>query len=247
MRNKFLVILCCSLCAQASHAENSWRTVASIGGGTSSSYNLGRSQTFPILNPITDSFYSYSPQEKTQTQGLFEAFVGAEHPFYSNWQVQAGLAYDQTGSYQIKGTLTQGADMLSSDQYNYQFKVRTRQILAQAKFMYPYRDKWHPYFLVGLGAAINTTSHFSTSVPPFITFTREYSSNTSSTFAYRLGLGVDVDIRTNFRLGVAYRFADLGNSILGSANIDGIPVRGTLSQSNVYSNEVLFQLSYITL
>ena len=159
--------------------------------------------------------------------------------------LQGGVAYAQAGTYKINGSLIQGADAPYADQYNYQFHAVTRQVLAQAKFMRPYHDTFYPYILVGLGASFNTASNFSTSVPPFLTFTREYQNNTSSSFAYRVGVGVDVDIAQHLRLGVAYRFADLGGIRLGSASIDNIGVSGRLSQSNLYANEGLIQLTYI--
>ena len=225
--------------------QKQWYPVIGLGGGISSTTNLGRSQTFPIINPVTDEYYVYSPQSGAQTKGLFEAFLGAEHPIFSTWLLQGGIAYTQTGSDQINGSLVQGADALSADQYTYKFNAITRQILAQAKLMQPWHDKFYPYFLLGLGASFNSASNFSTSVPPFLTFTREYQNNQSISFAYRVGVGIDVDISQHVRLGVAYRFVDLGSVNLGSASIDNVSVLGKLSQSNLYANEALIQLTYI--
>ena len=253
MKNKFLLafVLSSFLCGSITHAGNMgasvklWQPVIGLGGGISSSYNLGRVQTFPILNPITDEFYIYSNQHRAQTKGLFEAFLGFEHLLYSNWLLQAGLAYDQAGSFKTNGTLTQGADEPSSNQYHYQFKTVTRQVLAQAKLMHPYRNTFYPYMLLGLGGSINSSSEFSTSVPQFLTFTREYRHNTSRSFAFRVGAGIDVAVAPQVRLGIGYRFAGLGKLSLGSASIDGIHVAGTLSQPNLYANEVLIQLTSI--
>ena len=94
-----------------------WRPVIGVGGGAAITTNLGQSQTFPIQNPVTDEYYIYSPTNRTQTQGLFEVFLGAEHPLFSSWLLQGGLAYSQTGSYQAKGNFIQGADAGSANQY----------------------------------------------------------------------------------------------------------------------------------
>ena len=80
---------------------------------------------------------------------------------------------------------------------------------------------------------------------PFNTFTREYSDNTESSFTYSLGLGVDMDITEHLRLGVGYRFADLGKVRLGDAEINTTEVAGTLSQDHLYANEILVQLSLV--
>ena len=126
-----------------------WRPVVGLGGGVSSTTNLGESKIFPLLNPITDEYYIYSPESRARTQGLFEVFLGAEHPIFSVWRLQGGLAYAQAGTFNAKGSFMQGADVLSADKYNYQFNAVTRQLLAQAKLMYPYQDKFYPYFLLG--------------------------------------------------------------------------------------------------
>lgn len=222
-----------------------WRPIISVGGGVSSVFNVGRFQNFPIITPTTDSFYTYVPQSSTQIEGLFEIFLGTEQALFGKWRLQSGLAYDQTGSYTNTGTLTQGADLPSSNQYNYQFKIVTHQILAQIKAIYPYRNKLNPYFLLGLGGAVNTSSNFSTTVPPFLTFTREYANDTVGSFAYRVGFGLDIELGNHLRTGIMYRFADLGNYRLGNTNINGVAVPGTLSQNNIYANEMLIQLTYV--
>lgn len=254
MNIKWLIVfvancLCAGMASASLHWSDdwkqSWRPVMGVGGGISSAYALGQAQTFPIVNPVTDSFYQYTPQNRSQTQGLFEFFLGGEHILSPQWRMQPGLAYDETSSFTVQGQLTQGADIPSADQYHYQYKVLTRQILAQSKLMYVYREKYYPYFLLGLGGALNTAAHYTTTVPPFLTFTRLYDRHVTGSFAYRVGAGVDMDIHTHVRLGVSYRFANLGGAGLGSARIDTVSVNGTLSQNNLYANEVLFQLSYI--
>ena len=108
-----------------------------------------------------------------------------------------------------------------------------------------YSDKLYPYVLLGLGGSFNTASNYATNVPPFLTFTRLYANNTSNAFAFRVGLGFDVNITPHTRVGLAYRFADLGSVQLGAATIDNIKAAGTLSQSNLYANEVLAQFTYV--
>ena len=230
---------------QTAPIKNRWHPVIGVGGGASSTIDLGQSKIFPLINPLTDEFYNYSPTNRTQTQGMFEIFLGAEHSVFSSLLLQAGLVYSQMGTFQSKGNFVQGADLQSANQYSYAFNAVTRQLLAQAKLMRPYHDKFYPYALLGLGSSFNTASNYSTNAPPFLTFTRNYFNNTSSTFAYRVGLGVDIDVTPHARLGIAYRLSNLGGVSLGAASINQQNVSGTLSQSNLYSNEVLFQLTYI--
>jgi opacity protein-like surface antigen len=223
----------------------SLKPVIGVGGGIGTTINLGASKIVPIQNPAEDELYIYSPNNQSQTQGLFEVFAGLEQTLYPKWSVHYGLAYEQTGTYHAQGVFVQGADPGSSNEYTSQYNVVGRTLLAQSKWIYSYGNHFYPYILVGLGASFNSASSYLTSTPGFLTFTREYSDKDSSDFAYRLGLGVDMDITKHTQVGIAYRFADLGHVALGTATIDSILVPGTLSQSNLYLNEMLIQLSYI--
>ena len=226
--------------------SKNWHPVIGIGGGDTSTTNLGTSKYFPAQNPLTDEYYAYSPQNKAQSQGMFEVFVGAEHKIFTQELLQLGLAYEQTGTFNPKGSFVQGTDPQSISQYNYNFQVVTRQLLGQAKFMYQYHTKYYPYLLVGLGGSFNSSSDYNTNVPASLSYTRYYTNNISTTFAYRFGAGVDIDISTHMRLGVAYRFANLGGfNNDGASFINNVPMPSTLSQSSLYANEALVQLTYI--
>ena len=117
--------------------------------------------------------------------------------------------------------------------------------MAQGKLMYPMKDRYYPYFLLGLGAWINSSSNYSTSIPANALSTRVYPNSNPSSFAYRVGAGVDVDVWDHIRVGVAYRFLGNGAIGLGNATLEGVSVPGTLAQNNFNTNEVLFQLTYI--
>lgn len=101
--------------------------MVSLGGGVAISSDVGKSQTFPIVNPITDEFYFYTANRPTQTVGAFDGFLGAEWTFHPNWALQMGLGYNQAWNFRAKGSLLQGADVQSADQYSYQYDILTRQ------------------------------------------------------------------------------------------------------------------------
>lgn len=222
-----------------------WRSVIAIGGGAYFTSNTGESQTFPIQDPDTDEFYEYAPTHNSQTAGLYNAFVGVEWRLLPNWLLQTGFDYNQTSSLYTNGVVTQGADVQSEDIYNYHYNIVTRQLLLAGKLLYTLKQRYHPYVLVGLGAAFNQASNYSTNVPPFLTFTRMYQDNNNTSFSYAAGVGVDVDLTDNLRFGIGYRYADLGQVKLGAANIDVNSVSGTLSQSNLYANQLLAQLTLV--
>ncbi len=222
-----------------------WHPIVSIGAGASISSKAGESNTFPIQNPDTDEFYDYSIYKVTQSSSLLDGFLGAECNFSPKWGLQIGVDYNQEAPFTVQGTLTQGADVQSEDIYHYNYRITTKQLLLEGKLLYTIREKYHPYLLVGVGAAFNRAYNYDTNVPPFITFTRMYQNNSTSSFSYAIGVGIDVDVTSHMRVGAGYRFADLGKVKLGSAVIDTTPVSGTLTQNNLYTNEVLAQITFI--
>lgn len=242
---KFMIFFLAIFAANQSVALTSeWHPIVAVGGGMANTINLGKSTVFPITNPNQDEYYSYSPTEQGQTQGLFEGFLGVEHPLVEQWLLQAGCAYTQSGNFRSEGSLLQGVDTQSQNSYRYQFNVTTRQVMLQTKWMRLVHQRFYPYALIGLGAAINTASDYATNVPYTLSYTRLYTDKTSTTFAYRVGVGLDVDLGNHIRLGIAYRITDLGGASLGNATIAQSAVYGSLSQSAIYANEALAQLTY---
>ncbi len=246
--NQALLFILLSIYSSVTFASlRTWSPVISLGAGFLSTSNVGQSQNFPILNPVTDEFYNYSATQFNQRSDLFEGFLGTEWCFQPNWAIQVGLDYNRpTSSFAANGTFLQGADLESADSYTYQYRVATSQWLIAGKLLYSLKNTpLHPYLLGGLGVAYNKAYDYGTNVPPFLTFTRMYANNTSKSFSYALGVGVDADIAPRFRLGMGYRFSDLGKIRLGAATIDTTPVEGTLSQAHWYANEFLAQLTWI--
>jgi opacity protein-like surface antigen len=224
-----------------------WRPLIAVGGGLAISANLKHSKTFPIVNPVTDQFFIYHTKNE-HTAGFFDIFVGAEWAYLPEWSLQMGIDYNQAGHFDVKGTLIQGADILSQDRFRYRYRILARQVLAEGKLLYNFLcscNQLHPYILVGLGGSFNKAKDFHTSVPPFLTFTREYDNHNQSSFSYALGLGVDVDMTRCIRFGLGYRFTDFGRVKLGRATIDSVAVRGTLSRSRFLTHEALAQLTFV--
>jgi len=221
-----------------------WRIVGGVEAGAVVTSNAGKSKTFPIESP-TDEFYEYSRHHKTQTKAIYGGFIGAEWRGLSNWDIQLDVKYSQSSHFSVNGTLTQGIDVLSQDSYNYKYKIDVRQLLFDAKFSYVNCSRFKPFAIVGLGASFNRAYSFTTTVPPLLTFTRDYKNKTTTGFTYAVGAGLDFEMTECLYLGVSYRFTDFGKASLGSASIDDIPVSGTLSQSSFYANQVIAQLTFL--
>jgi opacity protein-like surface antigen len=219
--------------------------VIALGGGYAFGSDIGRSQYFPIENPDTDEFYYYAVNNNTKIKSLVDLFLGKEWMLSSPWALQVGVDFSQIRAFPVSGTLSQGIDTTSADQYSYSYSLLTRQLLAEGKLLYQLKDRYYPYFLLGLGAAFNKEYNYSAAVPSFTAFTRQYNNNAQTSFSYSVGFGIDATLIQNWRIGIGYRFSDIGKASLSPATINGVNVGGTLSQNHVYLSEVIAQLTWL--
>ncbi len=203
---------------------------------------LGQAESF---RPLDLCSYHYKPNSSNATNMLWGGFAGSEVMGSSSWKFIAGLGYYQPNSLSTKGTLTQGVDSASDETYSYKYQTQSQQLLAEGKLYWIAKDKIQPFLMVGIGGALNKTSDYQTSVSPFIEFTPSFSNHTNTSFTYAIGPGIDMGLSKSFRIGLAYRFTDLGSANTGSAQIDAIPISSTLKQSHLYANQILAQFTFI--
>jgi opacity protein-like surface antigen len=256
MSKKISILFCYIIAAifipSLSHATPaSWQAIISgrpilaVGAGADITSDLSTAQNFPFNQPIIDTRFQYSPNHTTTTEPVLDVFAGAEWKMTPRWTLQLGLGYNQASPFEVNGSFQQGIlPLLSQINYDYRYNIRLRQALVESKWAYLFKDRYRPYFFLGVGTAINTASNYLAYVP-FPNLTRQYKNNTEAHFSYSLGAGIDIDLVEKLRLGIGYRFSDVGKVALGAANIFGNEVAGTLSQSHVYVNEVLMQFTFL--
>ncbi len=223
---------------------NTLYPIVAVSAGTAFSQSTTTSKNFPAQNGLF-SFYNYADHLDNQNVAMFGIFLGGEIVLNPQWNLQAGLGYYQPSAFAVNGTVTQGVSIASANQYTYQYKIQSRQLLVDGKLLYRWCN-YHPYLAAGLGAGWNEVQDYTVNIqPPFTTFSNQFKNNTRSSFSYSLGFGVDVDVLENLRLGVGYRFADFGPAETGTSMIDTVSTNYTLSQPHLYSNELLVQLTAI--
>lgn len=191
-----------------------------------------------------DSLYDYGNNDTTQGRFTPGVFLGVEMPFNLSYAVQLGLSYYQPSSISYAGLLTQGVDSISYDQYPYRYSIMNRDLFIESKWLATWNKRYHPYLVLALGAAFNEFYGFDVTYPPFLTFTPLWESQTHTTFAYQLGLGVDVEINKLIRLGLGYRYFNLGNPQFDKGFIDVEPITGSLEQW-VSAQVLMAQLTFI--
>jgi opacity protein-like surface antigen len=188
--------------------------------------------------------YDYDSHQETQTRGLWGGFLGLEYDWDDDWRLQSTVAYYQTSPFSSEGTFTQSADEISPDVYEYHFKVRSYQIMWENKILTEWRENYHPYFAVGLGVGINRAEDYGNNVNPFLAFTPEYKDNTETSFSYSFAVGIDYDMTDYLRLGLGYRFTDLGKASLEKAYLDTTELHHSIEKHHLYNQEIMLQLTY---
>ncbi len=192
--------------------------------------------------------YSYDASNSGSTVGEYGISVGDELRFPHDIAWQIGLGYMTQNSTNVVGDLNQTIAPTTTT-YKYRYTVFTQQWLLDNKIFFTTRKYFHPYAYVGLGESINKTSSVDTSVSPTDTTTLSFPEHTVNSFTYSLGLGVDVDLTQNIRLGAGYRFSHLGETSTAGASIisygNVTPVAGELKQSSLTTKALLAQLTVI--
>jgi opacity protein-like surface antigen len=215
------------------------KPVISLGGGAVVE-SLGSNRYFYPYSAAQNFFYFYQAKGNTKYNGLFEVFIGNHWLLDRSWSVDGGLEYVQYSDFNLTGRVTQGASQFVTNKYQYGYKILPRQFLLEGKFLYHFSENLFPYLLLGAGVAYNNAHAFTTTAP----VTRIYKNHNEGSFSYSVGFGVDVGVANNLRLGIGYRFVDLGTASLGSASINGVSAPGTISLSSNYVNELLAQITY---
>jgi opacity protein-like surface antigen len=205
---------------------------------------LGQTQT---LSPLDLCHYVYQPNHNATETVLWGGFIGTKLLEFQSKELVLGLGYYQPNNLLSQGSLIQGSDAISNHSYLYQYQVKSQQLLAETRLSWTNLAKVHPFIMLGVGATFNQTSNFQTNVPAFFEFTPKFANHQQTNFSYALGPGIDFVLTPSVKVGVSYRFTDLGSIKTGSGVIDEIPISNRLNQSQMYANQVLAQFTFIPL
>ncbi len=242
----FVFTLASSVCQAAIAHENVspwwYSPVLALSGGLAVA-NVGRSQMLTMDNDYTT--YQYSAKHSSSQRFILGVYTGTEIVLNAKFLLQMGIGFYDPGAFSSEhNTLIQGVDPESSDLFSWHYKVKNQSFLAEAKLLATLRNQIHPYLTLGVGTAFNQAYDYRVNVPPFLTFTPEFTNHTQTSFTYAVGIGMDADVAKNCRVGVGYRFANLGQANLGKGFLDDKIFSGTLRQSNFYMHALLAQVTW---
>jgi opacity protein-like surface antigen len=221
------------------------RPMASITGGAAFVSGLDSTTDFTLGL----SEYDYVGNDDDETRAVFGAFLGAEFALQNDFFFQLGAAYYQFSNLPVQGNLTQGFDASSSDEYHYEYSVTSYQALLEAKLLVEWAG-FYPYISAGAGAVFNHGSDYDATLTSFdscqCSVTPSYDSYTHTSFSYNVGAGIDYDILPYLRLGVGYRYTDLGEAQIGQGELAGTEFSETLNSVDIQAQQVIAQLTYFT-
>ncbi|HAT8325083.1 TPA: outer membrane beta-barrel protein [Legionella pneumophila] len=214
--------------------------------------NLVKSNYSQTLSDFDGQIYAYNNQNNHKTTGLVGVFLGEERALpRPGILMQTGIEYSYLGKVKVNGVHAVGYTPASSTLYTYSQQLQSQQLLAVMKLLTTVKKSYHPYAALGLGVAINKSGQFNatTNETGSINLTPRFDNHTHKALSYNLGLGVDKTLSEHLRMGLGYRFTDLGKSTLGygqvSVNNFTATSPFTLSTPHTYVNQFIAQVSYI--
>jgi opacity protein-like surface antigen len=214
--------------------------VVTISGGPGWMSNNDQ-QTIAITPQITRT-YSNNTSPYAIVQG--ELFIGLHQMINQRIQTQLGFEAATTTNGKITGNIWDDANPQFNN-YEYNYLIRHTQIGLQGKLLADVGLPGLVPFIVGtVGVGFNNARSFwsQPTIPQAVPIPG-FSNNTTTTFTYSIGVGLQHQYNDNWFVGLEYAFADWGKSQLGIANNqttgNGLVIR------HLYTNNILLNLSYI--
>lgn len=202
--------------------------------------NAGETQSFYLVPGVQKTYQATSHPD---TLGTVELFLGLQHVYHEHLIGQFGLAVAGTSSAHLQGNVWEDADP-NFNNYFYTSKVDQLRLAFKGKLLAETNYGFMPYLSAGIGPGFNHAYDFTITpkiveeipAPPF-------NANSTISFSYTLGAGLQTSLNSHWQVGVGYEFADWGASELGLAN--GQTMGHGIQLNNLYTQELQFYLSYI--
>lgn len=179
------------------------------------------------------------------------AFASAE--LFAGWQKalsfirqpllgQLGVSIVGAGNATLQGDIWEDSDS-AFDNFNYTYKVNHTHIAIKGRLVGNYNTLLEPYISASVGVGFNHAYDFT--ISPKISqevAAPGFQSNTTTTFTYTLGIGLQVSLTPQLQAAIGYEFADWGKIQLARA--PGQTVNQGLTLNHLYGNELQLALFY---
>jgi opacity protein-like surface antigen len=254
MKHRYLAFLASLLCINAHALPNQQLPPPSIRGflGLTAGYDwatISESTDVLLLSeaPAPDTFTGSGDYSGKL---LYGASLGLEFPIHtigSRWQTS--LAYYRAGDFAITGTKYMfGANDLGN--IGYQYDVQNQRLMLENKLMFSLLERklsspgFFLYLMGGVGVSRNEASNYSAySLEDTTISVGEFASNTANSFSYSAGFGIEAEFASFLRMGLGYRYADLGKVSLGTFDLGN--TSEILTTTSMPTQEMVFQITIL--
>lgn len=202
--------------------------------------NAGKSQTFSLTPDIEKA---YVADNKSNVVTDYEIFLGVQKELPKAFQGQLGLEVAVTDNATPSGIIWDDADP-QFDNYSYGYQIQHTHLALKGKLLKDLGYWVMPWVSASVGVGFNRAQNFqNTPLIPEAVVMPNFTDNTTTSFTYTVGAGIQKALTQQWQVGVGYEFADWGKSHLGSAA--GQTVNSGLGLNHLYTNGFLFNVTYI--
>jgi len=186
--------------------------------------NIGKDQQ-DIINMIRGTSYvydQYSPANNYYSgvvaygiNGGYEFNIGAKA------LLSLGLGIYQNSKHSAKGKAYVVYRGINAGEFEYEYNLQSTRFMAESQLAWQVdlnnKTKLIPFVLFGVGSSLNFVDNYKeTSTDEDAVVRLGFESNTSTSFAYQIGVGIACPLNSNNRLFATYRYVDLGQAHFGN-------------------------------
>ncbi|WP_298624939.1 outer membrane beta-barrel protein [uncultured Legionella sp.] len=214
-----------------------WSSIITLSGGPAWASPGQNQYLYPQPLP---QFNHYSYHSQTTTLGSGELFFGLQRMIQPNILGELGLGVAGAGEAKVSGVVNVNG---IPDVHSFDYKVSHARVEMKGKLIGVSFQPVQPYLSGSFGAGFNSSHSYNTlSRLPYVYPSPWFADNTTVAFSYTLGAGLQMMLAPHWQIGVGYEWADWGKSYLGE---DGSTITKGPRLTHLYTNELLFSLSYL--
>jgi opacity protein-like surface antigen len=204
-----------------------------------------KSQT---LNLEPDVQKTYTADNNTSSALTGEMFIGWQKPLAANFirqplTSQIGISVFGAGNVKLSGDIWEDANP-NFNNFNYNYRIQHTHVALKGRLIGNTNFIVDPYISGSIGVGFNRAQNFTIKpksssevpAPPF-------GAQTTTTFVYTLGIGLQKSLTENLHVALGYEFADWGKTQLSSAN--GQTLGQGLTLNHLYANQLQLSLFYL--
>jgi len=200
------------------------------------------------INLEPDVAKTYTANNNSAAFPSAELFIGWQNPWVTRLIEQPlisqlGISIAGAGNAKLSGDIWEDADP-DFNNFNYDYKINHAHVAVKGRLISNACLSFEPYISGSVGVGFNRAYDFTikpkiveeVAAPPF-------TSNTTTTFTYTLGIGLQKSLSPQLQAAIGYEFADWGKIQLSRAVSQ--TVNQGLTLSHLYAHQLQLSLFYI--